>query len=152
MKTLRYIYSMGTSALIIAACALVLTFCSDDDDPTPPATNGSGSGVTVTPGISVNTDSELTTVGSYKIDNGIIVVRTSEGNTSNSFIAVSGDCTYGSCALEYHADNNELMCPCHGCAYGVGGNVLQGPATVPLATYAVTVVNDSTNSLKSTLR
>ncbi len=54
------------------------------------------------------------------------------------FYAVSAVCTYMSvCRLEWQEDRRQLVCPCHGGAFDVYGNVVQGPASVPLRTWPV---------------
>lgn len=52
--------------------------------------------------------------------------------------AVSASCTHmESCLLEWSADQQRLVCACHGCAFDAYGNVQRPPASIPLPTYAV---------------
>lgn len=54
------------------------------------------------------------------------------------FFAVSAACTHvEACRLEWDAALQRLQCPCHGDAFDVHGNVLRGPASLPLVTYSV---------------
>jgi nitrite reductase/ring-hydroxylating ferredoxin subunit len=52
--------------------------------------------------------------------------------------ALSAICTHMNiCQLDWNAERRELVCPCHGGAFDVYGNVVQGPPSVPLQSYAV---------------
>ncbi|MCC7011235.1 MAG: Rieske 2Fe-2S domain-containing protein [Planctomycetes bacterium] len=54
------------------------------------------------------------------------------------YFAVNAICTHMSvCRLEWREDRKLLVCPCHGGAFDVYGNVVQGPPSIPLETYAV---------------
>ena len=46
--------------------------------------------------------------------------------------AVSPVCTHRLCLVEWNADERSWDCPCHGSRFGVGGDVLRGPAKTPL--------------------
>ncbi|NOT29617.1 MAG: Rieske (2Fe-2S) protein [Planctomycetes bacterium] len=47
--------------------------------------------------------------------------------------AVSASCTFmDDCLLEWDAERRQLLCPCHGCAFDVHGNVVHPPASLPL--------------------
>jgi len=64
----------------------------------------------------------------------VLVVRTD----GDRFFALSAVCTHMDiCHLEWSAERRELVCPCHGGAFDVYGNVVHGPPSIPLATYAV---------------
>lgn len=54
------------------------------------------------------------------------------------FYALSAICTHMQvCQLEWKPERRQLVCPCHGGAFDVHGNVVQGPPSVPLASYPV---------------
>jgi len=62
----------------------------------------------------------------------VLVVRM-EGDR---FYALSAICTHMDiCQLEWSGERRELVCPCHGGAFDVYGNVVQGPPSIPLATF-----------------
>lgn len=52
------------------------------------------------------------------------------------FIALSTKCTHRGCQVE--TGGTQLTCPCHGSAFSLSGERLQGPAERPLARFAVT--------------
>lgn len=59
------------------------------------------------------------------------------------FYATSAICTHMSvCHLEWSEERHLLVCPCHGGAFDVYGNVVQGPPSIPLQTYPVERVGD----------
>ena len=54
------------------------------------------------------------------------------------WFALSAICTHMNiCQLDWNEERRELVCPCHGGAFDVYGNVLQGPPSVPLQSYGV---------------
>lgn len=54
------------------------------------------------------------------------------------FFALSAVCTHMDiCLLEWKADRRQLVCGCHGGAFDVHGNVVEGPPSIPLASYPV---------------
>jgi Rieske Fe-S protein len=64
----------------------------------------------------------------------VLLVRMS----GQRYYALSAICTHQSiCHLEWNAKRRELLCPCHGGAFDVHGNVVHGPPSIPLASYPV---------------
>ncbi|MEX2115680.1 MAG: Rieske 2Fe-2S domain-containing protein [Bacteroidota bacterium] len=65
----------------------------------------------------------------------ILLIRRQDG----SFSAVSTQCTHLGC--EVKKERAMLRCPCHDSAYDFNGNVLNGPAEIPLRSYPVNARN-----------
>jgi Rieske Fe-S protein len=62
----------------------------------------------------------------------VLVVRMA----ADRFFALSAICTHMDiCQLEWSGERRELVCPCHGGAFDVYGNVVHGPPSIPLTTY-----------------
>jgi cytochrome b6-f complex iron-sulfur subunit len=53
------------------------------------------------------------------------------------YAALSSVCTHLQCTV--NVEGSQIRCPCHGSTFDREGNVLQGPATQPLARYATRV-------------
>ena len=59
---------------------------------------------------------------------------------SQKVIAVNPKCTHQSCDVKWAAGAKRYECPCHGSNFGADGEVLNGPATKPLAVYSAKIV------------
>ena len=56
---------------------------------------------------------------------------------NNQFFSLSARCTHEGCVVPtFNAAAGASVCPCHGSRYGLSGNLLQGPAFLPLSAYA----------------
>lgn len=54
------------------------------------------------------------------------------------WFALSAICTHmNTCQLDWNQERRELVCPCHGGAFDLYGNVVQGPPSIPLESYTV---------------
>lgn len=73
-------------------------------------------------------------------DQPLLVIHT--GN--ERYYALDARCTHmEDCLLEWSPERHQIVCPCHGCVYDVYGNVVQGPPSIPLRSYAVERRGDS---------
>ena len=100
--------------------------------PSPPAP-GSGNLFTV------DLNSQLQSVGDFKVSNGVILVRIAAGDSADAFTAVQVACTHQGTAINYNAGQHMFICPAHGSEFSQQGQVLVGPATLPLHDYNVTI-------------
>lgn len=62
------------------------------------------------------------------------VIHSPEG-----FRALSAVCTHLGCVTRYDPGKNIIACPCHGSRFALDGEVIAGPAPVPLPTFQMTV-------------
>jgi Rieske Fe-S protein len=56
--------------------------------------------------------------------------------------AISSTCTHLGCRVSWHADTQEIRCPCHGGVFDITGAVKAGPPPAPLARLPVRVADD----------
>lgn len=61
------------------------------------------------------------------------VVRTDDA----TYVGMSAVCTHLHCILDWDPGRRVMDCPCHAGSFDLNGNVLSGPAPVPLERYAV---------------
>lgn len=62
-------------------------------------------------------------------DNGGVLYITRTG--SKSFTAVSAKCTHKGCEVGWKATDKQLVCPCHGAAFGSSGKNIHGTMRQP---------------------
>ncbi|MEB3232686.1 MAG: ubiquinol-cytochrome c reductase iron-sulfur subunit [Leptolyngbyaceae bacterium] len=71
----------------------------------------------------------------------VIVIR--DPADSNALLALTSNCNHRDCTVDWNADNQEFVCPCHQSRFGLDGSILAGPATEPLRVLEARVVADS---------
>jgi Rieske Fe-S protein len=52
------------------------------------------------------------------------------------WVVLSAFCTHLKCVLEYSADDDAFLCPCHGSQFDLEGTALKRPAKSPLPDYS----------------
>lgn len=138
MERDEFLQKLGIGFLAVCTGCGIASCGSKSDSPTPTNTNtgpAKGSGNV----FSVDLSTELTTVGSAKTSNGIILVRTAAGNTASSFTAVQVACTHEGTSIGYNNGQGIFICPLHGSQFSKSGAVLQGPAATALQQYTVNI-------------
>jgi Rieske Fe-S protein len=141
MQRAEFISKLGIG--LIAACAgCSLASCSSKgSNPSPVVVGGApnppsaGSGNLFT----VDLSSQLTNIGDSMVQNGVIIVRIAADNTVSSFTAVQVACTHQGTAIAYNEGQGIFICPAHGSEFSKTGQVLVGPAAIPLHQYAVKI-------------
>jgi cytochrome b6-f complex iron-sulfur subunit len=73
------------------------------------------------------------------------LVRLDDGG----FLAVYRRCTHLGCAVPYDPASGQFVCPCHGSAFTMEGDVLNAPAPRPLDLFQLSI-NDSGEILVDT--
>lgn len=126
---------------VVAACAVCMGACSKGGDG---GINGGGGGAIggVSANFTVDLASNLTTVGSSVVSNGVIVVRLATGNTPSSFTAVQVACTHEGTSIAYNAPQGKFICPNHGSTFSTTGAVTLGPAASNLKTYNIAIAGN----------
>ncbi|SEW50204.1 QcrA and Rieske domain-containing protein [Chitinophaga arvensicola] len=142
MERRAFVSNLGLTFAL--ACTAGLAACSKGGggSDTPPPTPGGGSAK-----LTLNLVSDLPNVGDFKIENGVIIIRTATGNTAASFSALSSTCTHQGCTVATFNNTSKLIecnAPCgHGSRYTTSGAVNTGPATAALAAYTIKVDGNS---------
>ncbi|MFO7826919.1 MAG: Rieske (2Fe-2S) protein [Cyclobacterium sp.] len=62
-------------------------------------------------------------------------------NLDNQYSALTSVCTHSQCDRNWTFGNQVFTCTCHGSRFDTQGGVINGPATQPLTSYAVTEEN-----------
>jgi cytochrome b6-f complex iron-sulfur subunit len=136
-------FGIGLAA-VCTGCALA-SCGSKGSDVTPVVVGGAppapatGSGNLFT----LDLSSQLTNIGDSTVQNGVIVVRLDAGNSVSSFTAVQVACTHQGTAIAYNESQHRFICPAHGSEFSNSGQVLVGPAALPLHEYTVTINNST---------
>lgn len=68
---------------------------------------------------------------SYAALPNLYVCRDSQG-----LVGLDSTCTHRGCAPNFVMDQGIWLCPCHGSQYGLTGNLIKGPAPLPMKKYA----------------
>jgi Rieske Fe-S protein len=131
MERRSFITHIGQTAAFVCG-GVLLNACSKS--PSAPSTKLP---------FSLNLNTDLQTIGSSVINGNVIVVRVGADDVSESFDALSLVCTHQGCAINYQETNQVLFCPCHGSEFDLNGNVLHGPAVIPLAKYTVSISDNT---------
>jgi cytochrome b6-f complex iron-sulfur subunit len=60
----------------------------------------------------------------------------------DGFVAIYRRCTHLGCAVPYDPANGQFVCPCHGSAFTMDGDVLNQPAPRPLDLFTLSINAD----------
>jgi cytochrome b6-f complex iron-sulfur subunit len=145
--TRREFCTQACRILSVVAAGTVLDGCGSGSSPTSP-TAGSGSSLPVANGVlangtvtvTIDANSPLAATGGMALvqtsGNPLLVARTAQ----DSFTAHSAICTHERCTITGFS-NQLFVCPCHGSEFDTSGNVVRGPAAVPLTGYSTQFAN-----------
>jgi Rieske Fe-S protein len=85
---------------------------------------------------------DLKTVGGSALlkikDQDILFVR----DTAQTVRAINPMCTHKKCKVAFKSEDGKLHCKCHKSAFELSGEVLGGPAKLPLQVYQATLSDD----------
>lgn len=128
-----------THALTLLSIAGLVDACAGSPSapgsnaPPLPTVSGTLSGNTIT--VNVDPSSSLATVGNAALvqttGGDVLVAHTAQ----NTFTALSAICTHQTCTITNY-QSGTFVCPCHLSEFSTSGAVVQGPAGLPLRSYA----------------
>jgi cytochrome b6-f complex iron-sulfur subunit len=122
-----------------------LESCTKDNPLGPSAANLPQIQATTAAGsvsVAIASNSPLAAVGSAATvlyQGGVILVAHTAQNT---FTALSAICTHQGCTITGFT-NRTYVCPCHGSQFNTNGQVVMGPATIPLQQFPTTFANNT---------
>ena len=64
-------------------------------------------------------------------------------HVAGGFFAVSAVCTHLGCIVEWSAEKQQVVCPCHNATFDYRGNIVSGPPPTPLKSFLVEVQGDT---------
>lgn len=145
---------LGATGVTLLGC--VLAACGGGD-----GTPGSGPGGVTEPPPSGSTTFtsgvvtlQLSQIPGLTAANGHLVLALADGsrradlviiNVSGTYKAFSSICTHEGCSVNGF-NGQRMICPCHGSEYNLAGQVVAGPAPLPLREYTV-VLNSAAQTL-----
>jgi len=113
--------------------------CSEGSPTAPTDSNGETS---ITIDLSLSENNSLLTVGGVlalaanELDSsGMLLYRQSESTVK----VYSRNCTHAGCPIGGFSSSGISSCQCHGSMFDTNGNVVNGPAAIPLNQYSATI-------------
>tara|TARA_B100000745_G_scaffold127079_1_gene82824 strand:- start:90 stop:584 length:495 start_codon:yes stop_codon:yes gene_type:complete len=133
----------GISTLAFGSFVMINQSSCSDSSPTEP-TNSNGE-TSITVDLSLSENNALLTVGgtlalaANELDSsGMLIYRQSETTVK----VYSRNCTHASCTIGGFSSSGISTCQCHGSMFNTNGNVVNGPAAIPLNQYSATISED----------
>ena len=116
--------------------------CSEGSATAPTDSNGETS---ITIDLSLSENNSLLMVGgalalaANELDtSGMLLYRQSESTVK----VYSRNCTHAGCTIGGFSSSGISSCQCHGSMFDTNGNVINGPAAIPLNQYSATISED----------
>ncbi len=142
MNRRNFMYWVGigglATSLPMALAACGSDSATDSSEPTATATDESAAN-----GLAIGTVSELDSQGSLVVEDPEKVIVVRDPSNSAAVIALTANCNHRNCTVDWVADSQEFVCPCHQSRFGLDGRVLEGPATEPLRPLQSEIADDT---------
>lgn len=91
--------------------------------------------------ITIDASSPLAAIGSAALVQGGLTAVLVAHTGQDSFAAFSATCTHQACTITGQG-NQTFVCPCHGSQFSRSGQVVNGPASVPLRRFTTQFANN----------
>lgn len=143
MERQEFLSKLGIGLVTVCAGCSLVACGGKSSNPSPsgnapiPPVKGSGNLFTA------DLNTQLPNIGDSMVQQGVILVRLSAGNTADAFTAVQVACTHQGNSIGYNTGQGIFICPAHGSEFSKTGAVVQGPAALPLQKYTVTVTGST---------
>ncbi len=135
-----FLQKMGALAVMSSFGMSFFASCSSEEDMGPDQDQNLGNGINVTAEkvtIDLEKQNQLKSAGGWIL---VLEARMLVVNVDgNSFSALTSVCTHSGCDRNWALNQNQFICSCHGSRFDLQGNVLNGPATRPLSTFATKI-------------
>ena len=139
MEREEFLSKLGLGVLLACTgCELVSCSKKGDASPSGQSAPAPGSGTVFT----VDLSNSMLNIGDVKVASGVILARIAAGNTASSFTAVQVACTHEGTSINYNQNQSIFICPLHGSQFSQTGQVLMGPAAMPLQKFTVSVTGN----------
>ena len=119
-----------------------LTGCSENSttgtgEMTNQATSSSASTVNPEGYLKVGSTQELKTQQRliFEQDNGDSLLVIQNKDDAAKVYAVDSRCSHRGCQVDWNADTQEIVCPCHGSTFKANGEAIAGPTKEPLKSF-----------------
>jgi len=124
--------------IIVISPSLLESCTKQSTDPASDQPGGGGNGNKIILDLTTAANAALSLDGGWLVVQNVIVINAGGGNYS----ALSAICTHQGCTVRFNSSAANVQCPCHGSVYSTSGSVLNGPATMALQSYAVSLEGD----------
>jgi cytochrome b6-f complex iron-sulfur subunit len=124
--------------ILVLSPSLLESCTKQSTDPASDQPGGDGTGNKIILDLTTAANAALSPDGGWLVVQNVIVINTGGGKYS----ALSAICTHQGCTVGFNSSAGKVQCPCHGSVYSTSGSVLNGPATVALQSYAVSLEGD----------
>ena len=138
----EFVKDTFTGISMVAFGSFVMISQSSCSDGSPTAPTNSNSETSITVDLSLPENNSLLTVGgtlaltANELDSsGMLIYRQSESTVK----VYSRNCTHASCTIGGFSSSGISSCQCHGSMFDTNGNVVNGPAVIPLNQYSATI-------------
>ena len=153
----EFIERAGMTAVMTTFGLGFFTGCGDSEDQDPQISNGpvvttppaTSNGIVIsgnTIQIDLTAQVALADAGGWLL---ITDAKTLVVNVGGAYFAMTSVCTHSACDRNWTFSNSKFTCTCHGSEFDTSGNVLSGPATQPLKSYATMLSGTSLKVTKS---
>ena len=129
----------------VAFGSFIMINQSSCSEGSPTAPNDSNGETSITIDLSLSENNSLLTVGgalalaANELDtSGMLLYRQSESTVK----VYSRNCTHAGCTIGVFSSSGISSCQCHGSMFDTNGNVINGPAAIPLNQYSATISED----------